>query len=71
MSWPEGMNGCKVIPEWNTLISPGFCGSNARPKGSLLLDPVAACGPISGAIISYVRMLGTLVVDKKLFMYLV
>ena len=36
MSWPEGMNGCKVIPEWNTLISPGFCGSNARPKGSLL-----------------------------------
>ena len=36
MSWPKGMNGCKVIPEWNTLISPGFCGSNARPKGSLL-----------------------------------
>ena len=30
-----GMNGCKVIPEWNTLISPGFCGSNVHPKGSL------------------------------------
>ena len=38
MSWPEGMNGCKVIQEKlrNMLFSSGFCGSNAHPTGSLL-----------------------------------